>query len=60
MSHGRVLVEEFEPDVLKWLRSKVELFVVDPWVEPERWDLREARRMGSCGRGDSGARRKEA
>jgi hypothetical protein len=36
MSHGRVLVEEFEPDVLKWLRSKVELVVVDPWVEPER------------------------
>ena len=39
MSLGRVLVEEFQPDVLKWLRSKVELVVVDPWVEPERWDL---------------------
>jgi len=39
MSLGRVLVEEFQPDVLKWLRSKVELVVVDPWVEPERWDF---------------------
>lgn len=39
MSLGRVLVEEFQPDVLKWLRSKVELVVVNPWVEPERWEL---------------------
>jgi D-3-phosphoglycerate dehydrogenase len=43
MSLGRVLVEEFQPDVLKWLRSKVELIVVDPWVEPERWDLEVSR-----------------
>ena len=39
MSLGRVLVEEFQPDVLKWLRSKVELVVVNPWIEPERWEL---------------------
>jgi D-3-phosphoglycerate dehydrogenase len=36
---GRVLVEEFQPDVLKWLRQRVELVVVNPWLEPERWEL---------------------
>ena len=39
MSLGRVLVEEFQPDVLKWLRQHVELIVVNPWLEPERWEL---------------------
>jgi D-3-phosphoglycerate dehydrogenase len=39
MSLGRVLVEEFQPDVLKWLRQHVELIVMNPWVEPERWEL---------------------
>ena len=39
MSLGRVLVEEFQPEVLKWLRERVELVVVNPWVEPERWEL---------------------
>lgn len=38
MSLGRVLVEPFQPDVLEWLRSRAEVVVVDPWVEPERWD----------------------
>ena len=28
MSLGRVLVEEFQPEVLKWLRERVELVVV--------------------------------
>ena len=43
MSHslGRVLVEKFQPDVLEWLGARVELVVVDPWSEPERWE-REA------------------
>ena len=36
---GRVLVEEFQADVLKWLRERVELIVVNPWIEPERWEL---------------------
>ena len=36
---GRVLAEEFQADVLKWLRSKVELIIVNPWIEPERWEL---------------------
>ena len=40
---GRLLVEEFQPDVLKWLRQKVELVVVNPWVEPERWELEASR-----------------
>jgi D-3-phosphoglycerate dehydrogenase len=39
MSLGRVLVEEFQPEVLKWLRERVEVVVVNPWIEPERWDL---------------------
>jgi D-3-phosphoglycerate dehydrogenase len=39
MSLGRVLVEELRPDILKWLRERVELVVVEPWVEPERWAL---------------------
>ena len=38
MSLGRVLVEKFQPDVLEWLSSRVEIVVVDPWVEPERWE----------------------
>ena len=41
MSLGRILVEKFQPDVLEWLSSRVEIVVVDPWVEPERWE-REA------------------
>ena len=41
MSLGRVLVEKFQPDVLEWLSSRAEIVVVDPWVEPERWE-REA------------------
>jgi len=44
MSLGRVLVEEFQPEVLKWLGERVELVVVNPWVEPERWEI-EARRV---------------
>jgi D-3-phosphoglycerate dehydrogenase / 2-oxoglutarate reductase len=44
MSLGRVLVEEFQPDVLKWLGERVELVVVNPWVDPERWEI-EARRV---------------
>jgi D-3-phosphoglycerate dehydrogenase len=43
MSLGRVLVEEFQPDVIKWLRQRVELVVVNPWVEPERWELEASR-----------------
>jgi len=40
---GRVLVEEFQADVLKWLRERVELIVVNPWIEPERWELEALR-----------------
>ena len=43
MPLGRILVEEFQPDVLKWLRQKVEVVVVNPWVEPERWELEASR-----------------
>jgi D-3-phosphoglycerate dehydrogenase len=50
MSLGRVLVEEFQPEVLKWLRERVELIVVNPWVEPERWELEAARVDGIISR----------
>ena len=40
---GRVLVEEFQPEVLKWLRERVEVVVVNPWVEPQRWELEAVR-----------------
>jgi D-3-phosphoglycerate dehydrogenase len=43
MSLGRVLVEEFQPEVLKWLRERVELLVINPWVETERWEFEVAR-----------------
>jgi D-3-phosphoglycerate dehydrogenase len=39
MPLGRVLVEELQPDILKWLHEWVELVVVEAWVEPERWAL---------------------
>ena len=32
------MVEKFQPDLLEWLGSRVEIVVVDPWVEPERWE----------------------
>jgi D-3-phosphoglycerate dehydrogenase len=41
MSLGRVLVETFQREVLDWLGARVEIVVVDPWVELERWE-REA------------------
>ena len=40
---GRVLIEEFQPEVLKWLRERVDLVVVNPWVEAQRWELELAR-----------------
>lgn len=43
MLSGRVLVEEFQAEVLKWLRERVELVVVNPWIEPDRWELEAAR-----------------
>ena len=50
MSLGRVLVEEFQPEVLKWLRERVELVVINPWVEPERWELEATRVDGVISR----------
>jgi len=38
MSLGRVLVEEFHPEILGWLRERVELVVVNPWADPPGWD----------------------
>ena len=43
MSLGRVLVEEFQPAVLKWLRERVDVVVVNPWLEPQRWDIEACR-----------------
>jgi D-3-phosphoglycerate dehydrogenase len=38
MSLGRVLVEKFSADVIDWLRARAEVVIVDPWLEPERWE----------------------
>jgi D-3-phosphoglycerate dehydrogenase len=43
MSLGRVLVEEFRPEVLKWLRERAEVVVINPWMEPQRWDIEACR-----------------
>ncbi|MGH7828444.1 MAG: NAD(P)-dependent oxidoreductase, partial [Candidatus Binatia bacterium] len=50
MRIGRVLVEEFQADVLQWLRKRVDLVVVNPWVEPERWELEAPRVDGIISR----------
>lgn len=50
MASARVLVEEFQPEVLKWLRERVELVVINPWVEPERWELEVTRVDGVISR----------
>jgi len=50
MTLGRVLVEEFQADVLKWLRERVELIVINPWIEPERWELEVLRVDGVISR----------
>jgi len=50
MSLGRVLVEEFQSEVLKWLRERVELVVVNPWVELQRWELEVVRVDGVISR----------
>jgi len=50
MALGRVLVEEFQAEVLQWLRERVELVVVNPWVESERWELEAARVDGVISR----------
>ena len=39
MSQNRVLVEPFHAEVLAWLRDRAEIIVVDPWLEPERWQI---------------------
>ncbi len=39
MSENRVLVEPFQADVLEWLSARAEIVVVDPWLEPERWQI---------------------
>ncbi len=43
MALGRVLVEEFQAEVLKWLRDRVDIVVVNPWMEPQRWDVEACR-----------------
>jgi D-3-phosphoglycerate dehydrogenase len=38
MSLGLVLVEKFSADVIDWLRTRAEVVIVDPWLEPDRWE----------------------
>jgi D-3-phosphoglycerate dehydrogenase len=42
MSLGRVLVEKFSADVIGWLRARAEVVIIDPWLEPERWEKEAA------------------
>jgi lactate dehydrogenase-like 2-hydroxyacid dehydrogenase len=35
--------KSFQAEVLKWLRERVDLVVVNPWVEPQRWELEVVR-----------------
>jgi D-3-phosphoglycerate dehydrogenase len=38
MSAERILIEEFQPEVMQWLRERAEVVVVNPWVQPARWE----------------------
>jgi D-3-phosphoglycerate dehydrogenase len=38
MPLGRILVEKFHAEVIDWLRARAEIVVVDPWVDPKRWE----------------------
>jgi len=38
---GRVLIERFHPEVVAWLRERVDLVEIDPWVDTAGWE-REA------------------
>jgi D-3-phosphoglycerate dehydrogenase len=40
---GRILAERFGEDLLAWMGERAEVVVVDPWVEPERWEEEVAR-----------------
>ncbi len=41
MSLGRVLIEHFHPEVVAWLKERVDTVQVDPWIDTAGWD-REA------------------
>jgi D-3-phosphoglycerate dehydrogenase / 2-oxoglutarate reductase len=41
MSLGRVLIERFHPEVVAWLKERVDVLEIDPWVDTTGWD-REA------------------
>ena len=41
MPLGRVLIERFHPEVVAWLRERVDLVEIDPWVDTAGWE-REA------------------
>ena len=41
MSLGRVLIERFHPEVVAWLKERVDVVEIDPWVDMAGWD-REA------------------
>jgi D-3-phosphoglycerate dehydrogenase len=41
MSLGRVMIERFHPEVVAWLRERVDLVEIDPWVDTAGWE-REA------------------
>jgi D-3-phosphoglycerate dehydrogenase len=38
---GRVLIERFHPEVVAWLKERVDVVEIDPWVDTDVWE-REA------------------
>ena len=47
MSLGRVLIERFHPEVVAWLKERVDVVEVDPWVDTTGWD-REASQVDAA------------
>jgi D-3-phosphoglycerate dehydrogenase len=38
MSLGRVLIERFHPEVVAWLKERVDVVEIDPWVDAAGWE----------------------
>jgi D-3-phosphoglycerate dehydrogenase len=38
MTLSRVLIERFHPEVIAWLRERVDLVEIDPWVDVAAWE----------------------
>jgi len=41
---GRVLIEKFHPEIVDWLKERVDVVEIDPWVDTTGWE-REASKV---------------